>query len=267
MHLRKLIRRELIAFMLLLSFALCSMSPAFAQTVTGTISGTVTSSQANQKLAGVTVSAVAPAARYPATTDHNGFFAINGVTPDTYAVSFSVKGYEPYAVQGVTVVQGQIANVSTTLNTVLQQIGRTVSRTTTGAFQPSQTTDQYNVGSQQITTALGKAGGLNEANLLAEIPGASFDNRGYPVLRGGRENEEGFQFEGIDYTDAFTHQFVNSLILNGASNFQVSPGAGDAATGNAGTGSINIVAKRGTNPHFGQLEADVSAGKYEHRLR
>ncbi len=266
-YLRKLIRQELIAFVLLVSFVLCSTAPAFAQTITGTISGTVTSSQANKKLAGVTVTAVAPSSRYTATTDQNGFFAISGVTPDTYTVSFAVTGYEPYAARGVTVVQGQIANVSTALNTVLQRIGRTVARNAAGAYQPSQTTDQYNVGSQQITTALGKAGGNNEANLLAEIPGASFDSRGYPVLRGGRQNEEGFQYEGIDYTDAFTHQFVNSLILNGASNFQVSPGAGDASVGNAGTGTINIVAKRGTNPHFGQLEADVSAGHYEHGLR
>ncbi|MDP9023869.1 MAG: TonB-dependent receptor, partial [Candidatus Eremiobacteraeota bacterium] len=123
------------------------------------------------------------------------------------------------------------------------------------------------VGVSQINTTLGKAGGNNEANLLASIPGASFDSSGYPVLRGGREYEEGFQYEGIDYTDAFTHQFVNSLILNGAQNFQVQPGAGDASVGNAGTGAINVVAKRGTNPHFGQLEGNLLAGRYGHEAR
>jgi hypothetical protein len=182
-------------------------------------------------------------------------------------VTFSGKDYETFALGGVTVVQGQIANVSTALNKSLTRIGRTQSRSTAGAYQPTQTTDQYNVGSQQIATTLGKSGGLNEANLLASIPGASFDNLGYPVLRGGRENEEGFQFEGIDYTDAFTHQFVNSLILNGAANFQVSPGAGDASTGNAGTGTINVIAKRGSHPAFGQLEGDLKGGRYEHLLR
>ncbi|HEV2738515.1 MAG TPA: TonB-dependent receptor [Candidatus Elarobacter sp.] len=252
---------------LLLAFVLCSMPSAFAQTVTGNIQGTITDSQGNTKLAGVAVSAVAPSGRYSATSDQNGFFNVNGVSPDTYTITFTTKGYETYSLTGVTVVQGQTANATAALNKSLANIGRTQARSTTGAFQPTQTTDQYNVGVQGITTTLGKQGASSESNLLASIPGASFDSSGYPVLRGGREYEEGFQYEGIDYTDAFTHQFTNSLILNGAANFQVQPGAGDASVGNAGTGAINIVAKRGTNPGFGQFELGVFSGRYEHDLR
>lgn len=218
------------------------------------------------KLAGVQVSAIAPSGRGSATTDSNGFFSINGLSPDTYAVSFTRTGFETFTLQGVTVNQGGVANVSSALNPSLQRIGRTQSRSTAGAFQPTQTTDTYNVGATQIATTLGKTGSTNESNLLASIPGASFDSSGYPVLRGGREYEEGFMYEGIDYTDAFTHQFVNSLILNGAQNFQVQPGAGDASIGNAGTGAINVVTKRGARPAFGQLEADVRAGRYQHEL-
>jgi Carboxypeptidase regulatory-like domain/TonB dependent receptor len=259
--------RSAFALTLLLAFMLCNTPSAFAQLVTGTIQGTVTSSQANKKLAGVQVTATAPSGRYTATTDPNGFFNISGVATDTYTVQFRLAGYETVTVSGLTVTQGQVANASTVLSTSLTQIGRTQARSTGGAFQPTQTTDTYNISTQQISTTLGKQGGTSETNLLASIPGASFDNSGYPVLRGGRENEEGFQYEGIDYTDAFTRQFINSLILNGAGNFQVTPGAGDASIGNVGTGAINIVAKRGTNPHFGQLEGDIMAGRYEHQLR
>src|SRR6202163_3931902 len=257
--------RSAVAIALLLAFVLCSMPSAFAQTNTGTIQGTVTG-QANTKLAGVQVTAVAPSGRSSATTDSTGFFNMQGLSPDTYTVTFTRTGYETYTLQGVTVNKGAVANVSSALNPSLQRIGRTQSRSTTGAFQPTQTTDQYNVGTAQIATTLGKTGATSESNLLASIPGASFDSSGYPVLRGGREYEEGFQYEGIDYTDAFTHQFVNSLILNGAQNFQVSPGAGDASIGNAGTGAINVVAKRGTNPHFGQLEGDIRSGRFNHEL-
>ena len=267
-HCTEAASRRALALALVLAFVLCSMPSAFAQTVTGTIQGTVTSSQGNTKLAGVQVSAVAPSGRYAATTDQNGFFTINGVTPDTYTLTFSRTGYAEFALQGITVVQGGVANATTALNpSNLTNIGRTQARNTGGAFQPSQTTDQYNVNTQQINTTLGKSGGNNEANLLASIPGASFDATGYPVLRGGREYEEGFQFEGIDYTDAFTHQFVNSLILNGAGNFQVQPGAGDASIGNAGTGAINVIAKRGTSPAFGQLEGATYFGRFGHELR
>ncbi len=259
--------RSVVSLALLLAFVLCSMPSAFAQTTTGNIQGTVTASQGNTKLAGVVVTAVAPSGRYTGTTDQNGFFNINGVSPDTYTITYTTKGYETYSLTGVTVVQGQTASVSAALNKSLTTIGRTQARSTTGAFQPTQTTDQYNVGVQGITTTLGKTGASSESNLLASIPGASFDSSGYPVLRGGREYEEGFQYEGIDYTDAFTHQFTNSLLLNGAANFQVQPGAGDASVGNAGTGAINIVSKRGTNPGFGQFELGAFSGRYEHDLR
>ncbi|HTD35835.1 MAG TPA: TonB-dependent receptor [Candidatus Elarobacter sp.] len=259
--------RTAMAAALVLAFVLCSMPSAFAQVTTGTIQGTITASQGNTKLAGVQVTATAASGRYTATTDPNGFFTMSGVTPDTYNVTFSRTGYETFTLTGVTVVQGQIANASTALNQSLQRIGRTQSRSTSGAYQPTQTVDQYNVNTQQISTTLGKQGGTSESNLLASIPGASFDSSGYPVLRGGREYEEGFQYEGIDYTDAFTHQFVNSLILNGASNFQVQPGAGDASIGNAGTGAINVVAKRGTSPAFGQIEANTRFGRFAHELR
>jgi hypothetical protein len=260
--------RGALTFALLLAFVLCSMPSAFAQVTTGGIQGTITG-QGNTKLAGVQVTAVAPSGRYTATTDSNGFFNINGVTPDTYTVTFRRSGYADFSLQGITVVQGQATTVSQALNpTNLTRIGGTTARTTGGAFTSgSQPTDQYNVNSTQIATTLGKQGGNNEANLLASIPGASFDSSGYPVLRGGREYEEGFQYEGIDYTDAFTHQFVNSLILNGASNFQVQPGAGDASIGNAGTGAINVVAKRGTNPAFGQLEGNLDFGRFHHEAR
>jgi hypothetical protein len=243
---------------LALVFVLSTVYPAFAGT-TGTISGTITT-QSGQKLAGVSVTAISPSSRYAATTDQGGFFSMTGVTPDTYNLTFVGKGYSDLTIGGVTVVADAVANVSQTLATRLQTIGRTAARSSTSAFQPTQTVDQYTASTAQIQTVLGKSNATSESSLLASIPGASFDSSGYPVLRGGRENEEGFQYEGIDYTDAFTSQFVNSLTLNGFNQFQVTPGAGDASVGNSGTGTINITAKRGSRPAFGLVEADLFTG-------
>jgi len=70
--------RSAVAVALLLAFVLCSMPSAFAQTNTGTIQGTITG-QANTKLAGVQVTAVAPSGRSSATTDSTGFFNMQGI--------------------------------------------------------------------------------------------------------------------------------------------------------------------------------------------
>ncbi len=250
--------RAIFSLALAMTFVLGSVYPAFAGT-TGTISGTITA-QSGQKLPGIRVTAVSPSSRYTATTDQGGFFSITGVAPDTYTITYTGAGYSDLSVGGVTVVADAVANASQTLNTRLQNIGRTSARSATSAFQPTQTVDQYTASTAQIQTVLGKSNATNESSLLASIPGASFDSSGYPVLRGGRENEEGFQFEGIDYTDAFTSQFVNSLTLNGFNQFQVTPGAGDASVGNSGTGVINITSKRGARPAFGLLELDEFVG-------
>ena len=232
--------------------------PAVAQTTTGTISGTVSGAN-GAKIGSVAVVAISPSQRYTASTNPAGFFVITGVVADTYTVTLTAAGYQPAEIGAVTVTPGQTVSLTQTLSKELQNIGRTQARAAGSAFQPQQTQDTYTVTTDQMNAIEGKPNGNNEVSLLGSLPGASFDSSGYPVLRGGRENEEGYQFEGINYTDPFTNQFVNSLIIHGASQFQVTPGAGDAATGNAGTGAINIVAKRGTHPTSGSLEYDLFA--------
>jgi len=241
-------------------------SPVLADTTTGVISGVLTSAKTNGPVIGASVAIASPSASRTGTTDARGFFSFTGVTPDTYTVTVKATGFEEVVFRGVTVNAQQTTTVSQALQDRLRTIGRITARSQTGAFQPTQTTDTYTVNTAAINTILGNAYNTNESSLIAALPGASFDKSGYPVLRGGRENEEGFQFDGIDYTDAFTSQFVNSLNLNGQSSFQLTPGAGDAATGNAGTGAINIIVKRGSRPPFGTLDLEAGAPAFAHQL-
>jgi len=249
---------------LIIAFVATSMSAGISGT-TGQIAGTVT--VAGAPLANVTVTAQSPTGRYQTKSNAQGYYSFLGVSPDTYTVSFQGAGYEPQTQQGINVFADQVNTVNVQLSKQLQVIGRTTARSQGGAYQPSQTVDTYTVTSAQIDTVLGKKGGTSETNLLVALPGASLDKSGYPVLRGGRENEEGFQFEGIDYTDAFTSQFTNTLSINGVQSLQLTPGAGDASSGNTGTGSINLIALKGTRPPFGTFELDAGAPAYNHYLR
>ena len=241
-------------------------SPAFADTTTGNLSGTLTIAKTNAPAANATVSIVSPTTSRSTSTDARGFFSLTGVTPDTYTVTIKAAGYDDLVLRGVTVNAQQTTTLTQALEDRLRVIGRITSRSQNAAFQPSQTTDTYTINPTQINTILGNSYNTNESALITALPGASLDSSGYPILRGGRENEEGFQFDGIDYTDAFTSQFVNSLALNGQSSFQLVPGAGDAATGNAGTGAINIIVKRGTRPAFGTIDFETGAPAYSHQL-
>ena len=244
--------RAAVALVAALLIALAGALPARAGT-TGIVTGIITDAN-GAPVAGAAVTMAAPTGRYAAKTDARGFFSVTGVSPDTYVVSIEKAGFQTFTIQGVTVVPDQTATVNGRLLRTLQKIGGTTARSAGSAFQPNQTQDTYTVTSTQIDQALGKSNATSETDLLIALPGATLDSFGYPVLRGGRENEEGFQFEGIDYTDPFTHQFINSLHLNGTQSLQLTPGAGDASIGNAGTGAINLVAKRGAYPAFGTFE-------------
>ncbi|MGH7709059.1 MAG: TonB-dependent receptor domain-containing protein, partial [Vulcanimicrobiaceae bacterium] len=235
---------------------------------TGTISGTVTDSQTHQPVGSVTVEAVSPTAAYHGKTNARGFYSFIGVVPDTYIVSFQASGFQPASETGVTVNADQVETVNGLLSEALKTIGRVSARSPGGAYQPTQPQDTYTVTSQQIDTTLGRPDVISESDLLASLPGASFDSSGYPVLRGGRENEEGFEYEGIPYTDAFTSQFINSLSLDPAvGSLQLTPGAGDASSGNTGTGVINLISKRGTYPGFGSVLGVVGANNgFNHEL-
>ena len=259
-------RRLFVGALLMFALFFNSVGTLFAGT-TGTISGTITNTDSKLPLAGVAVNAISPTGRYNGTTDQKGFFAFNGVSPDTYTVSFELKGYQPTSVTGLTVFADQNASVTSTLQKSLQTIGKVTARSQGGAFQPTQAQDTYTVTTKQIKDILGKADSISETDLLTRLPGASLDKYGYPVLRGGRENEEGFQFDGIDYVDAFTSQFTNSLTLNPAvGQLQLTPGSGDASTGNSGTGTINLIAKRGSYPGFGSIDLEALLQPYDHQL-
>jgi len=202
-------------------------------------------------------------------TDAKGFYSIVGVTPDTYTVSFSEQGYSPISTTGLTVSADQTAPVSLriTKQTDLRTIGKVTARSEGSAFQPKNTQDAYTVTASQAQGLLGKTDAISETNLLTRLPGASLDRYGYPVIRGGRENDEGFLINGIPAIDAFTSQFTNSLSLNaGLNQLQLTPGAGDASVGGAGTGTLNLITKRGSYPAFANVDAEALLQPYDHQL-
>ena len=257
--------RSLICAAALAWLACFSMDPAQAGT-TGSISGTVTDLKTHRGIGGVRVTAISPTSTLKTTADKSGFFSFIGVSPDTYTVSFDVAGYTPGRLTGVAVFADQVASASIELGLAVRLLGTVTTRGQGGAFQPLQTQNTYTVTNNQINLIQGKAGNINETSLLAALPGVSLDISGYPVLRGGRQNEEGYEFEGIENTDAFANLFTNDLTMSGTGELQLTPGAGDGSQGNFGTGIINLVSKRGTYPPFGTLETDVGYPAYYHQL-
>nr|MDP9107102.1 carboxypeptidase-like regulatory domain-containing protein [Candidatus Eremiobacteraeota bacterium] len=258
---RAAVVRLAVAAALLVSSVAGFHSPALAVGgITGTINGNVVDAVSHAPVAGVSVSAVAPAGSSKTVTDAKGFFSFPGLPIDTYTISFTIPGYESFAQQGITVQGDQQVTVNAGLTKSLTKIGRTQSRAASSAFQPKQTTDSYQITGQQAQTALGRAGNISQTQLQSSVPSITTTFYGSSSIRGSTRTEIAYQFDGIDYTDPLSAQFQNSLGLNGLQALQVNPGAGDATQGNAGAGAVNIVVKRGARPAFGGAYFETSAG-------
>jgi hypothetical protein len=227
--------------------------PAAAGT-TGTITGTVTDAAAKKPVAGAAVTASAPSGRGTATTDASGFYVINGLAPDTYTVSVTVKGYEGVVLSGVTVVQDQNVQINQTLTRSLTTIGRVSSRSASNLVQPAQTADVYNVSNQQLAAAAGVGGHRTLYDVIQTTAGVTSTGvAGRPRIRGSDVGDVAWEYDGIPINDRLTGLFTTNLSVVGTQNLEVYTGGFNAQYGNAAAGIINSVVKRGTRPSFGSI--------------
>jgi hypothetical protein len=256
------------AIWLALLVAMLAPMPALAAGgQTGNVAGTIVDVQSRQPIANATVSIVSPSGRYMAKTNARGFFSILGLSVDTYTLSIEAPGYEALVQSGVTIIGDQTIGLGTiALTKRLHTIGRVKARSQSSAFQPSQTVDSVTVSGARIVQTTGKAASTDEQALILAVPGTSVTNAGNITIRGGLATEVGYQFDGVDYTEPFSATNATNGKFNGLGALQVVEGAGDATQGNVGGGVINIIPKRGANPPFGLVDAEVWSPNYGHQF-
>ena len=230
---------------------------------TGTVSGIVTDDK-GARLADVAVKAIAPSSTANSSTGPNGFYALVGLPPDTYVLTFSKPGYAVQSRAGVTVTQDQTVALNVTLSPQPKSLGTIAVRATTSLIQATQTASKYTVTGTQADRLNGVPQQIFEGAVIGSLPGVFFDNVGGILIRGGALNEVGYQLDGVENTEPVTGQFINSLALNGVSRLVVSTGGYDVSNGNTNAGIVNVVAKRGSYPGFGELTATVNAPNFQH---
>ncbi len=253
----------------LFAFTYSGALPAFAAGGQyGNLSGTVVDTATKLPLAGARVTAASPSATVRATTNASGQFTFNGLTVDTYLLTVEAAGYEATVQNGVTVIGDQANNVGQLrLAKTLRTIGRVAVRGISSAFQPTQTTDSFTISGNRIAETTGKAASTDQRALLLAAPGASVSASGSITIRAGLETEIGYQLDGIPLTDPFGSFNGSSGRFNGVGSVQVVSGPGDATQGNVGAGVVNTIAKRGTYPGDGLLDAEVGGPNYFHQTQ
>ncbi len=263
-HVRSRLIRLIGAALAAVFLAFTLAGPVAAAT-TGSISGTVLDGATSKPVAGAAVTVSAPSGRGTATSDANGFYNVNGLAPDTYAVSIHAKGYDDVLISGVTVVQDQNVQINQSMSRTIKQIGRVSARTASNLVQPTQTADVYNVTPQQLGAAVGVGGHRTLYDVIQTAPGVTSTGvAGRPRIRGSDVGDVAWEYDGIPVNDRLTGLFTTNLSVVGTQNLEVYTGGYNAQYGNAAAGIINSVVKRGTRPSFGSLTYTTQFPASEH---
>jgi hypothetical protein len=266
------LRRAVIAASLLVAFL--SQGTWALAGVTGNIAGTITDSK-GVPIAGVQVQAVAPSGNRTATTDAGGHFTLLSLGPDTYTISLTKSGYQPYSYPGVVVFADQTQQVSYRMTAALVTIARVTSSAGTSLVKSGVGSDLYNVTAAQAAAAqsLGGGGNLNNAySAMASVPGVQTSQGGMgwdfnaAYVRGQNSYYTAFEYDGIPVNRAFDNYNSSTESSVGLQELQVYTGGGPASVASAGTsGFINQVIKTGTFPGFATANLGIGTPQYYHQ--
>ncbi len=269
-HLQRWWRVGAAAISIAVAASICAPTSAIAGT-TGTIAGVVRDAQTGAPIADAHVTAAAGSGTQSTTTNGAGFYSLQALVPDTYAVSFQAQGYTPASQPGVTVQQDFVFKLDMRLTKELKTIASVRSRAAGNLVKPYEGTDVYNVSGSQLNAA---TGGDNLHHTIYEylntVPGVTPIGGGFPAepsIRGGYDVDNGYELDGIPITERMTGYFTTNLTDLGIGNVEVYTGGLSAQNAGNGVGVINSVIKTGSYPAFGSVNLGLTTTIFNHYAR
>ena len=233
---------------------------AFAQTTTGSISGTVTdTSGAVIRGAAVAVRNVDTGAVRSATSNDEGLFSAPLLPPGTYEVTAEAAGFGAGRVGNVVVSIGTDANVRLVLEPAGVQAAVTVSAEAP-LIEVTKSSVSSVVNERMIENL--PTNGRNFIDFVLSTPGVVRDEArlGDIVFAGQRGTLNSLIVDGSDNNNTFFGQALGrtgsgrapyQFSQDAVKEFQVNTNAYSAEYGRAGGAVINVVTKSGTNDFHG----------------
>jgi outer membrane receptor protein involved in Fe transport len=233
---------------------------AFAQSSTGSISGTATD-ESGASIPGVTVTATNTATGANRTTITNavGHYELALLNPGPYAVAAELSGFQPLKFSRVVVNVGSATTLDLRLKPGVSE------EMTVVASAPVIETTKSEVSSVVNETAIQNlpVNGRNFIDFVLTTPGVVRDSRlGDISFAGQRGTLNSLVVDGANNDNTFFGQTVGrtgsgrapyQFSQDAVKEFQVNANAYSAEYGRAGGAVINVVTKSGTNEYHGTI--------------
>ncbi len=246
-----------------LAAVLMSLPAAQAQTVTGTITGTVTDqSGAVVSQAHVVAHNVATGVDSPATTNDSGFYRIQFLPPGQYQVTVTATGFNTETVPAFALEVLQIPTIN-----VQMQVGSSSTTVDVSGASPILNTNDPTLSATFTANAISNfpLNGLDFSAITLYVPGAvstagtsgttSIERSTYYTdsvnLNGNRAQANNYTLEGIDMNETFNNLISYSPAPEALGEIKVLTANSPIDYGNVNGAGVVSVLKTGTNAFHG----------------
>lgn len=246
--------RRSLAVLAFLVAPLTLPSPAFAQRVTGQVTGTV-SDPSQAVLPGVTVAlkGTSVVGVQTATTNEKGFYRFPALPPGSYTLTFTLSGFATMNRESVRVQVGQ----TTEENVTLRVGGMSENVLVEGAAAVVDTVSNQvstNYGEEWVKTApVPRYTFFDLINAAPGVAQTSSDNGQRQTSFGSSTNENSYQMDGTDFTAPISGAAWPYPNTDAIEEIEVLSLGAPAEYGNVQGAVFNIVTKQGSNNFHGDL--------------
>ncbi len=225
------------------------------QQKTGRIVGTVVEKSSREPLAGVNISL--KGTYMGASTDLDGHYLVENVTPGVYDVEASMIGYKIQLVTGVEIEAGQTEKINFELQESVLAYGQEI--VVVGQkplLEVDKTSSEDVFSADDISDKIVE----NVDEILVQQPGVVKSNNQIHI-RGGRADESMYIVDGISIKDPLSG-YSNTLYINADAieELKVITGGFNAEYGQAMSGIIDVVTKEGGEQYTGSFKYKTDLG-------
>lgn len=251
------------------ALVLCAALSAPAQTITGTILGTVTDpAGAAVPSAEVTVTNRETNQAIRALTNDRGYFEAPYLRPGPYEVRVAAQGFKAIERKAVALqvesrlrldFQLEVGDVSTTLSVTEEAPLIESSTASLGQVITSRTIGDLPIRGRNVFDLVGLSPGV-QVNPRAMGDVASTGSNAAPLfvlsdisINGGRYRSNDFTLDGVSVVLPENNNYAISPTPDGTQEFKVQTNSYGPEFGRSGGGVINVVTKGGTNRFHGSV--------------
>lgn len=205
----------------------------------GILEGKIVNKETKEPLIGVTIAIIGTS--QGTASDLDGNFHINNLDAGMYDIRFSNVGFQPALYRAVVVRTGLRTRLSVELipsAVELREVEVTADRP---LIEKDVTSTNFSVGSSQVEKLPVK----NVQDIITLFPSVTAEGN----VRGGKTTEVVFLVDGLPLQDVIGGGVGGNLPKSSITELSIQSGGFEAEYGNALSGVVNIITRRGSNRH------------------